>query len=548
MCRPPARVSVIPPGANPAGVTTELNRGDGVGIFGYRNRVANSRVQGVTAGADLDMGHEWRTAIMIHKSSTHDYIDDPGLDLQNVETLLLSGQFNPFSLTGNSDAVKGKINNGFTQLNDTHQTLTELSIKADGPLFAIPGGNVLAAIGADQRNQRAQQLQSGGCPTCSFYQVVRNDDLERGVSAVFGELAIPLVGAANAKPGMKKLTLSIAGRYDDYEGLDAQFNPKLGFDYSPANSLRFYGTWGKSYAAPNMGLITSTFGVPQPGISDQKGGKTYTFDIYNLGGGAPSLEPEKAQSYSFGTSWAPESVGGLRMGVTYYHVKYSNLIYKPTRQDVLNNPAFVNSIVLGPLVNGVYQPLPAAYVAQLVAAAPPQTPITPGQTFNMSFNSFAINLGTRIHAGFDINVGYDFKTAIGKWGLGIVANRQTVFDEEVVPGSGSFSRIGTGNAPPWAARIQAEWGANNIPLRVGLVSNYKSGYTDVGIGTASSNLIHNLTVAYDFERLFKGVTLQARVRNLTNQEPPFWNVALGYDTRQASPYGRQADLTVRVKF
>ncbi|NJM82902.1 MAG: hypothetical protein HC844_10755 [Tabrizicola sp.] len=33
-------------------------------------------------------------------------------------TLLISGQFNPFNVTGNSDAVKAQINNGFTQLND----------------------------------------------------------------------------------------------------------------------------------------------------------------------------------------------------------------------------------------------------------------------------------------------------------------------------------------------------------------------------------------------------------------------------------------------
>lgn len=539
----------VPTGANPAGITQENVRGDGIGIFGYRNRTANSKVQGMTSGADIDLGSEWQLSLMLHRSKTFDYIDDPGLDLQRLTQLSIAGTFDPFSLTGNSDSVKKQINNGFTQLNDTSQSLTELSAKVDGPLFEISGGNVMAAFGVDHRTQRAQQLQTGGCQSCSFYQVVRNDDLERGVNALFGEVAIPLVGASNARTGIQKLTLSLAGRYDDYEGLPAQFNPKAGFDYTPVDGVKFYGSWGKSYVAPNMGLITSTFGVPQPAISDRINGTTYVLDIYNLGGGAPTLEPEKAESYSFGVDWKPQFVSGLDLGVTYYHVEYSNLIYKPTRSDVLNNPAFAGSRVLGQFdaATNRYLPLDAAYVAQLIAAAPPQTPILPGQTFNMAFNSFAINIGQRIHAGFDINASYEFETPIGDWRVGVVANKQTKYDEEVVPGSGFTSRIGTSRAPAWATRYQAEWKAPSIPLRVGLVSNYKSGYTDTG-GTVESYLVHNLTLAYDLEKVLKGVTLQARVRNLTDKSPPFYNVAEGYDDDQHSPYGRQFDLTLRARF
>jgi iron complex outermembrane receptor protein len=542
----------VPTGAA-AGQTIENNRGDGVGVFGYRNRIADSRVQGATFGADISLGNEWQTTLMLHKSRTFDYIDDPGLDLQNLSALLISGQFNPFNLTGNADAVKAQINNGFTQLNDTSQTLTELSAKLDGPLFALPGGDVLAAIGASHRSQRARQVQTGGCQTCSFYQVLRDDDIERGVNAVFAELAVPIVGESNAKPGIRKLTLSVAGRHDDYDGLPSQFNPKLGLDWTVIDGLRLHGTWGKSYVAPNMGLITSIFGVPQPGISDRVGTSTTNsaLDIYNLGGGNPDLTPEKAKSHSFGVNWAPEFVSGLRLGATYYNVEYSNLIYKPTRADVLTNPAFVASRVLGaqdPTNPNVYLPLSAAYVAQLIAAAPPQTPITPGQTFNMSFNSFAINLGTRVHAGIDFDVRYDFDSRIGGWRLGAVANKQTKFDEQVVPGSVPFSRIGTGDAPPWAARLQAEWTAPGFPLRVGLVTNYKSGYTDVGFAPVPDTFIHNLTLGYDFEKLFRGVTAQVRVRNLTDKEPPFYNVVEGYDDDQATPYGRQFDLTIRARF
>ncbi len=545
----------VPTGVSPTGVTTENLRGDGVGIFGYRDRVANSKVMGFTGGADVDVGGDWQASLLLHRSRTFDLIDDPGLDLQNLQRLTLLGQFNPYDLTGNSQAVKDQIDNGFTQLNDTSQTLTEISLKADGPLREMAGGKLLAAIGISHRTQRANQLQTGGCPTCSFYQVVRNDDLERGVNALFAELSVPLFGAGNSRPGFQKLTLSLAGRFDDYDGLPGQFNPKIGVDYMPINGLRFYGNWGKSYVAPNMGLITATFGVPQPGITDRTNNPVtgvagnYQFDIYNLGGGAPTLESENAESYSIGVNWRPDFVQGLDIGATYYNVEYSNLIYKPTRADVLTNPAFAASRVLGRFdaATNTFQPLDAAYIATLVSRAPPQTPITPGQTFNMAFNSYAINIGTREHAGIDLNVGYEFDTRIGNWALGVVANKQTKFDEEVVPGSGFFSRINTGDAPEWATRFQAQWAAPGFPLRVGLVSNYKSSYVEPS-GKVDNYLIHNLTASYDFERIAKGMTLQARVRNLTDESPPFLNIAEGYDDDQHTPYGRQFDLTLRLKF
>ena len=338
----------------------------------------------------------------------------------------------------------------------------------------VPGGadptgvtsENVGGIGSSYRGQRAQQLQSAGCESCSFYQIVRDDNIHRGVYALFGEVNIPLVGAPNAMPGIQALTLSIAGRYDNYDGLESQFNPKVGFSWAPIDSLRIHGSTGDSYVAPNMGLITATFGVPQTGLRDNIGSTNYDFDIYNKGGGAPALEPEFAKSSTFGFSWQPAFAEGLSVGVTYYEVEYTNLVYKPRRSDVLDIPAFEQHRGFGPYdpVNDVFLPFSQEEVDRLIEFAPPQTPIVPGQTFNMWFDSYALNIGTRIQGGFDYNIRYNFDTSIGQWGLGLIANEQTRFDEEVVPGSGSFSRIGTRNAPGWQSRFQTQWSGNNIPL------------------------------------------------------------------------------------
>ena len=357
------------------------------------------------------------------------------------------------------------------------------------------------------------------------------------------------MGAPNAMPGIQALTLSIAGRYDNYDGLESQFNPKVGFSWAPIDSLRIHGSTGDSYVAPNMGLITATFGVPQTGLRDNIGSTNYDFDIYNKGGGAPALEPEFAKSSTFGFSWQPAFAEGLSVGVTYYEVEYTNLVYKPRRSDVLDIPAFEQHRGFGPYdpVNDVFLPFSQEEVDQLIEFAPPQTPIVPVQTFNMWFDSYALNIGTRIQGGFDYNIRYNFDTSIGQWGLGLIANEQTRFDEEVVPGSGSFSRIGTRNAPGWQSRFQTQWSGNNIPLRVSLISMHKSGYAN-GVDSIESHLFHNLTLAYDIESWFNGVTLQARFRNLTDEEPPFFDSGTGYDDDNHTPYGRQMDLTLRASF
>ena len=541
----------IPAGANATGVNSQNIRGDGVGYFGHRYRNATSEVMGFTGGADIDLGSEWQATVMLHKSKTNDWNDDPGLDLQNLQRLALEGKFDPFNIKGNDPAVLAQINNGFTQLNDTSQSLTELSVKADGPLFAIAGGDVRAAIGGSYRGQRANQLQSAGCPTCSFYQIVRDDDIDRGVNAVFAEIVVPLVSGANAMPGIEELTLSLAGRYDNYDRLAGEFNPKAGFTWMPISSVSVHGSWGTSFVAPNLGLITSIFGVPQPNTSDRDPqGRQQQYDIYNLGGGNPDLGSETAESFSYGFKYEPEFLEGLSVGVTYYAVEYSDLIYKPTRADVLRNPAFKDSIILGAInpTTGAIAPLDQTFVNAAIAAAPPQTPILPGQTFNMMFNSYAINIGTRKHAGYDFNINYDFESGIGDWGLGIVANKQTRFDEEVVPGSGFFSRIDTPQAAPWQIRYQTQWTAREMPLRATLVSNYKSGYTDNGGWVTENHLLHNLTVSYDFNELFGGVTLQGRVRNLLDEDAPYFPNSLGYDDDNHSPYGRQFELTLRASF
>ncbi len=529
----------LPPGVTLApGQTVSVVRA-ATGLFADPVNIQSSEVMALTLGADIQLGSDWVANILTHYSKTNDFNSQPEIDLINAQTLAngstLATAFNPFGQAAqNNPAVLAQINNGFTQINDTSQYLRTLQIKADGPLFKIAGGDVRMAIGTDFRDEQADQLQLGGVPGPNQL-LVRDDNISRFVAAAFVELNVPLISDANAMPGFNRLEVSLSGRYDHYQGLGGTFNPKIGVVWEPISSLGFRGSWGTSFVAPNLGLITSIFGVPQIGVNVAGFG---TQNIYNQGGGNPALTPEEATTWSVGGDFKPDFLPGFRFGMTYYNVEYTNLVYKPTQADVFNNPAFSGSIILNPT---------PAQVLQAIAEAPPQSPVP--SVINSIFQSFAINLGTRQIDGLDFDLGYRFDTGFGNFTLNVNANKQLGFKQEIVPGSGFQNLIGRQEAIGWRGRGQLSWNLDDLTVTAFM------NYTDSFINPTSTLFPNvdawktfDLTLNYALPNIMKGSQLQLRAQNIFNQDPPFYDGTTGYFANAASPFGRSLEVTLRTKF
>ena len=60
----------------------------------------------------------------------------------------------------------------------------------------------------------------------SNFSVSGQSQSGRSTSAVFAELALPIVGEHQALTGLHNLRVSLAGRYDDYDDFGSTFNPK----------------------------------------------------------------------------------------------------------------------------------------------------------------------------------------------------------------------------------------------------------------------------------------------------------------------------------
>jgi iron complex outermembrane receptor protein len=522
-----------------------------LGLFPSRFSTQESNVYAFTGGADIDLGKDWRGNLMVHASKTADYNNDPEIDLVNAVAAIngttLATALNPFGQAADNNAtVLASIDNGYRRINDTSQRLRELQFKADGPLWTLPGGEVRAAVGVDVRNEQARQTQISGSPARKIIDV-RDDNIGRTVTSGFYELNVPIVGDGNARPFMERLTLSVSGRYDYYEKYGGQFNPKYGVVWEPISGIALHGSYGTSFAAPNIGIITSKFGFlgsrdQNTVLTDWKTGQQIQrpFDIYNMGGGNPDLEPEEATSYSFGVDFTPDQVPGLRLSASYYNVEYRNTIYKASLNDVITNPAFEAYRTINPT---------PAQMAAVLAEAPPEMEVQPYVTWDVIFRSYAINLGMRQFEGIDLDGSYDFNTDFGHFTIAANANRKLVDRQQVLPGTPFNDRLGTDQAVKWKGRTSIAW--NMDPATIGLAINYigKYRYTNGSVfKNADAWVTYDLVANVKLDKLREGLSVQGRIVNLTNEDPPFTDNANGYIGSLASPFGRQFEVTVRAKF
>src|SRR6185369_4687087 len=140
---------------------------------------------------------------------------------------------------------------------DSHFVLWGAEIRADGGLFDAAGGPVKLALGSSYRREDFNSV------FVSSRTVV--DDIGRDVFAAYAELFVPIVGEPNARPGLKALELTLAGRYERYSDFGSSTNPKVGLRWAPTSDLSLRGTYGTSFRAPAFtNLVGDSSYIPFP--------------------------------------------------------------------------------------------------------------------------------------------------------------------------------------------------------------------------------------------------------------------------------------------
>ena len=253
-----------------------------------------------------------------------------------------------------------------------------------GQLFRLWGGPIDYAVGAEIRRQviheHTENYGEGG-----LERYVGPEDRvgverpTRDLSAYFAELAFPIVGPDNARPGLRSLVLSVQARRDTYtatgaagglgsyvpqpgimeigynyvpgegwesyelplylragavnvvEAKQSATSPRLGLQYKPVETLTARAAWSRSFKPPSFSDLFN--------VIDARESRSRYRDPYHPDGNTGLVEylayrasfnldikPEFSDNYSIGFDWSPERIPGLRWTVDWSRVDFTDKI------------------------------------------------------------------------------------------------------------------------------------------------------------------------------------------------------------------------------
>jgi iron complex outermembrane receptor protein len=477
--------------------------------------------------------------------------------MQGFANLINNGTLNPFLLNGESQtaaamAALDAVSARGTVLYGGKFTMTEIDATASGPVFKLPGGDVLAAVGMDFRTEKykfdgnPQNDISKWVFNAPFDNINALGGVKRDIKAVFGEVIVPVV---------KGLELNLSARHDEYTGFGGTNNPKVSLRFQPLDSLLFRGSYSTGFRVPTFnqlfnGITESPYtgaGVVDPVkcpsgvINTTPGNPCNTITFNTLFGGKPELGPEKAKMSNIGLVWQP--IAEISTSLDWWSIQRTGTIQSFGLTTILQNyTLFPQNFIRN--ASGDITQIDTRWVNAGETS-------TKGLEFNVRGSTPF--MGARISAALDVSYLLEKKsrllanTPFGASEVGVFTRSSDLGIRWKHSASFTYTR--------------GDWSSTLVQL-------YRSGYAGYvppGVGTNTGQFIpanwdykvkpystFNLTVEY---RGIKNATLAVGVKNLFDKVPPFAN---SYDTntgsgsswepRVADPRLRSFLLTAEYKF
>ena len=145
------------------------------------------------------------------------------------------------------------------------------------------------------------------------------------VSEAFAELSVPLL---RDSAFAKRIDTNLAARYTKYSTIEAVWAWKGGIDWQIYDDLRFRLTRSRDIRAGNMTELydtTATNAFIEPGTDPQRPGDE-RYIAKNINGGNPNVEPETANTITYGFVYQPSWLEGSALSIDYYDIKIKDAI------------------------------------------------------------------------------------------------------------------------------------------------------------------------------------------------------------------------------
>ena len=264
--------------------------------------------------------------------------------------------YDVFSPGGVTQAALDYLQIPLIQTGETTQQVVTAAITGDtGWSMPTASRTLQVAFGAEYRRDALGSVTDNafatgdgagqGGPTIGFTG-------DTDVAEVFGEFQLPL---ADDQPWAYSASIDGAYRRSEYENVGTD-TYKLGADYAPVEDIRFRASYSRAVRAPNVielftaqgfnlfdmdfdpcDAVNNTDPVPASCIGtnpwqvtsaqSNSGALNSPAGQYNfLQGGNPNLNPEEADTYTFGAVWTPSFLPRFNMSVDWFDIKVDGAI------------------------------------------------------------------------------------------------------------------------------------------------------------------------------------------------------------------------------
>jgi iron complex outermembrane receptor protein len=504
--------------------------------------------------------------------------------------------WNPLGSNRTSAALLAQLTDS-TQWQLTNQTIKDFSIKIDGPLFELPGGSVKAALGGEYVRYTIYQqiVRPNNTGPSSLDSQGLTYDWGRNIKSGYAEVLVPVFGAGNALPGLRRLEINVAGRYDDYNDVGATSNPKFAVSWDPLTGVSVRGNFARAFTAPALTStgangVTAESGYLTAGpangvVANLQVPNTYpgaiglpgctaatpvcTINSPSVTGVAVTgpnqkLKPETGKTWSVGMDLTPVQLPGLRASFTFWNVEYNGMITSPQAAFSLSSPALSSLLTLYP---------GGATAAQIAAAAGGRAQtgaLPPNVYFIYSYQQQnALNLRAD---GIDADVRYALDTPVGGFSGDLAGTVKLKMKQQFGSGGEWFDILNTSGFnttfPSNKVSARLDIGYKLQGFAANIIGNYAGSYynwngaapfalvrdaafspTGGGQGVKAFTTV-DMHAAYDFgeQGALSNTEVSLTATNVFNKDPPFFNAAIGYDVFNANPIGRLVTLGISKKW
>ena len=542
--------------------TTENVQYNLLNDYGYVPQRVYQEAYQVAVGADVKLFGDFALTAYYEYNDNTEYLLRYGqINANLLKTALACTTpgicFNPYGSGGSYNAAAEASFLGYVNQNAFfHGNL--VNAKVDGTIVHLPGGDLKIAVGGEFHhdalyNHSTNNVNAGALSLNTILTNANTED-SRNVTSGYAEVIVPIFSDENGMPGLRKLTLNVAGRYDHYSDFGGTTNPKVGVNYAPIDGLTFRGSYGTSFRAPTVSDINplSTASVLASTTIAGPGRNVLIFV-----GGNNTLRPETATTWSAGVDFKPHVLPGLTGSFNYYNIHYRNIIDTPGNSSaVFGNPAlYAPFLTLNPTQAQINAITSLPYYATVTTFGPAGA--TQGNIYAI-VDGRRTNVGALKTDGVDFVVNYQFGSGIGSWNVGATGTYAFRYLYQLVPGAAFIERINQATYPlKFRARGQIGWADG--PVDVNAFVNYTNSYSAVALVSPTQNervasyTTIDATVGYTFQAQsgpLHGFRVAVSGINLFDRAPPLALVSTAqeYDSGAANILGRQVSINIRKKF